>query len=219
MQRLCARVRIPTCCRLPSSLLFSSIPTCTQTVSLAGGDWDCGIGVRIHHIFADMLWSCRPPSCRQGLPLAAGHVARRRREREVAPWRLQPLPGGCGRGRGGAAGWGAALCRALGARRLLPRLPLHTTVTHPPAPCSRPPRHPPLPCHPVAAALLQVLLSLQSMVFIADPWYNEPAYDRMRGTQEGASSSLKYNAGGWARGRARAGRGWGGGGREGGNGC
>ena len=67
--------------------------------------------------------------------------------------------------------------------------------------------------------VLQVLLSRPSMVFIADPWYNEPASDRMRGTQEGASSSLKYNAGGWARGRARAGRGWGGGGREGGNGC
>jgi hypothetical protein len=33
------------------------------------------------------------------------------------------------------------------------------------------------------------------MIFIADPYFNEPAYEGMRGTAEGASSSLKYNSG------------------------
>jgi hypothetical protein len=40
-----------------------------------------------------------------------------------------------------------------------------------------------------------VLLSIQGMIFISDPYFNEPAYDAMRGTAEGDSSSLKYNAG------------------------
>lgn len=34
------------------------------------------------------------------------------------------------------------------------------------------------------------------MIFISDPYYNEPAYDAMRGTAEGSASSLKYNSGG-----------------------
>lgn len=38
---------------------------------------------------------------------------------------------------------------------------------------------------------------LQSMVFISDPYFNEPAYEGMRGTSEGSASSLKYNSGGW----------------------
>lgn len=41
---------------------------------------------------------------------------------------------------------------------------------------------------------------LQGMIFISDPYYNEPAYEGMRGTEEGMTSSLKYNSGeapGW----------------------
>jgi hypothetical protein len=34
------------------------------------------------------------------------------------------------------------------------------------------------------------------MIFITDPYFNEPAYEGMRGTAEGATSSLKYNSGG-----------------------
>ena len=37
---------------------------------------------------------------------------------------------------------------------------------------------------------------LQGMIFITDPYFNEPAYEGMRGTAEGATSSLKYNSGG-----------------------
>lgn len=44
---------------------------------------------------------------------------------------------------------------------------------------------------------------LQSMVFISDPYFNEPAYEGMRGTSEGSASSLKYNSGGWVEQRWR----------------
>ncbi|KAL4420087.1 hypothetical protein ABPG77_004352, partial [Micractinium sp. CCAP 211/92] len=50
---------------------------------------------------------------------------------------------------------------------------------------------------PGASNLFQVLLSLQGMIFITDPYFNEPAYEGMRGTAEGASSSLKYNSEIW----------------------
>lgn len=33
------------------------------------------------------------------------------------------------------------------------------------------------------------------MIFIEDPYFNEPSYEAIRGTSEGASSSLKYNSG------------------------
>jgi hypothetical protein len=41
--------------------------------------------------------------------------------------------------------------------------------------------------------------TLQGMIFITDPYFNEPAYEGMRGTAEGATSSLKYNSGGVGR--------------------
>ena len=41
--------------------------------------------------------------------------------------------------------------------------------------------------------------TLQGMIFITDPYFNEPAYEGMRGTTEGATSSLKYNSGGGRR--------------------
>jgi len=42
---------------------------------------------------------------------------------------------------------------------------------------------------------LQVLLSIQGMILIGDPYYNEPSVDQMRGTAEGASTSAEYNFG------------------------
>jgi hypothetical protein len=42
-----------------------------------------------------------------------------------------------------------------------------------------------------------VLLSIQGMIFIAEPYHNEPSYDGMRGTAEGAAASLRYNADIW----------------------
>lgn len=50
---------------------------------------------------------------------------------------------------------------------------------------------------PGSSNLFQVLLSLQGMIFITDPYFNEPAYEGMRGTEEGSTSSLKYNSEIW----------------------
>lgn len=41
--------------------------------------------------------------------------------------------------------------------------------------------------------LLQVLLSIQSLVLCAEPYYNEPGYDRQLGSPEGETSSRSYN--------------------------
>lgn len=43
------------------------------------------------------------------------------------------------------------------------------------------------------STLLQVLISIQSLIFVNDPYYNEPAFERRRGTQQGKSQSKKYN--------------------------
>jgi len=41
--------------------------------------------------------------------------------------------------------------------------------------------------------ILQVLMSIQSLIFVAEPWFNEPGYERTRGTEEGDSNSAQYN--------------------------
>lgn len=41
--------------------------------------------------------------------------------------------------------------------------------------------------------LLRVLLSLQALVFVEDPYYNEAGYSKQRGTQEGRHNSRMYN--------------------------
>ena len=46
---------------------------------------------------------------------------------------------------------------------------------------------------PNKSTLLQVLISIQSLIFVNDPYYNEPSFDRQRGTQHGKSQSKKYN--------------------------
>jgi ubiquitin-protein ligase len=43
------------------------------------------------------------------------------------------------------------------------------------------------------STLLQVLLSIQSMIFVPDPYFNEPAWDINRGTPQGRQSSENYN--------------------------
>lgn len=40
---------------------------------------------------------------------------------------------------------------------------------------------------------LQVLVSLQSMVFVPDPYFNEPGYEREAKTPNGKKKSLSYN--------------------------
>ena len=41
---------------------------------------------------------------------------------------------------------------------------------------------------------VQVMVSIQSMILIPDPMYNEPGYEGMRDTQEGEARSREYNA-------------------------
>ncbi|KAK9817557.1 hypothetical protein WJX74_005685 [Apatococcus lobatus] len=43
------------------------------------------------------------------------------------------------------------------------------------------------------SALLQVLMSIQSMIFVSDPYYNEPGYDHTRNTAGGQQASRKYD--------------------------
>ena len=38
------------------------------------------------------------------------------------------------------------------------------------------------------------MVSIQSMILIPDPMYNEPGYEGMRDTQEGEARSREYNA-------------------------
>ena len=41
--------------------------------------------------------------------------------------------------------------------------------------------------------MLQVLISIQSLIFVPDPYFNEPGYESSRGTQHGDASSNEYN--------------------------
>jgi hypothetical protein len=43
------------------------------------------------------------------------------------------------------------------------------------------------------STLLQVLISIQSLILVPDPWFNEPAYDALRGTPQGDANSKAYN--------------------------
>lgn len=45
-----------------------------------------------------------------------------------------------------------------------------------------------------ASTLLQVLVSIQSLILVSEPFFNEPGYERMMGTANGKSESEKYNA-------------------------
>ena len=47
--------------------------------------------------------------------------------------------------------------------------------------------------NPKISTALQVLISIQSLIFIPDPYFNEPGWERDRGTSIGDAKSKKYN--------------------------
>lgn len=47
--------------------------------------------------------------------------------------------------------------------------------------------------NPKTSTLLQVLVSIQSLIFIEQPYFNEPGYESRMGTQRGDDYSFKYN--------------------------
>lgn len=44
------------------------------------------------------------------------------------------------------------------------------------------------------SSFLQVLVSIQSLILVPEPYFNEPGYERSRGTPSGNQSSREYNA-------------------------
>ncbi|KAI0307690.1 hypothetical protein B0F90DRAFT_1807124 [Multifurca ochricompacta] len=46
---------------------------------------------------------------------------------------------------------------------------------------------------PSRSSLLQALVSIQGLVLVKEPWFCEPAYDKLRGTEEGIINSRLYN--------------------------
>jgi len=47
---------------------------------------------------------------------------------------------------------------------------------------------------PGKSTLLQVLISIQSLIMVADPYFNEPGYQSSLNTPQGDALSKKYNA-------------------------
>ena len=47
---------------------------------------------------------------------------------------------------------------------------------------------------PQNSSLFQILLSIQGMILISDPYFNEPNVELMRGQAEGTKASNNYNA-------------------------
>lgn len=44
------------------------------------------------------------------------------------------------------------------------------------------------------SSFLQVLVSIQSLILVPEPYFNEPGYERSRGTPSGTQSSKEYNS-------------------------
>ncbi|KAL4711751.1 hypothetical protein ACJJTC_015817 [Scirpophaga incertulas] len=44
------------------------------------------------------------------------------------------------------------------------------------------------------SSFLQVLVSIQSLILVPEPYFNEPGYERSRGSIAGTSASLEYNS-------------------------
>jgi len=42
--------------------------------------------------------------------------------------------------------------------------------------------------------IVQVLVSIQSLILVSEPYFNEPGYERSRGTPSGTASSREYDA-------------------------
>jgi ubiquitin-protein ligase len=47
--------------------------------------------------------------------------------------------------------------------------------------------------NPAQSSIVQVILSIQSLVLVKEPYYNEAGYDEYRGTPHGRSASKQYN--------------------------
>ena len=47
--------------------------------------------------------------------------------------------------------------------------------------------------NPLKSTFLQVLVSLQSLILVAEPYFNEPGYECHKGTPAGTVSSVNYN--------------------------
>eukprot|EP00966_Prymnesium_polylepis_P308737 7134428-Prymnesium_polylepis.1 len=47
--------------------------------------------------------------------------------------------------------------------------------------------------HAKTSTLLQVLMSIQALILVPDPFFNEPGYERIRNTPEGDLQSRQYN--------------------------
>lgn len=48
--------------------------------------------------------------------------------------------------------------------------------------------------NPHTSSFLQVLVSIQSLILVPEPYFNEPGFERSRGTPTGTMSSLGYNS-------------------------
>ncbi|KAJ3500529.1 hypothetical protein NLJ89_g9755 [Agrocybe chaxingu] len=46
---------------------------------------------------------------------------------------------------------------------------------------------------PARSSILQALVSIQGLVLVKEPWFCEPAYDKLRGTEEGTVNSRLYS--------------------------
>lgn len=47
---------------------------------------------------------------------------------------------------------------------------------------------------PNCVCVTQVLVSIQSLILVPEPYFNEPGYEQYRGTLHGDQKSLTYNA-------------------------
>lgn len=48
---------------------------------------------------------------------------------------------------------------------------------------------------PESSTLLQVLVSIQSLILVPNPWFNEPGYEKDMHTERGATCCRGYNQG------------------------
>lgn len=46
---------------------------------------------------------------------------------------------------------------------------------------------------PVTSTFLQVLVSIQSLILVSEPYFNEPGYQSSYGTPSGQAASDQYN--------------------------
>lgn len=121
-----------------------------------------------------------PPPLAAGVPLAAGHVAGRR-GRELARGHVDCAAGGAKRTRR-AAPAGPPLTEG-GSARLRPLC--SADLSAPPPPVRAPPPS------AVRRVLRQVLMSIQALILVSHPYYNEPGYEHQVGDRASTQYSQK----------------------------